>query len=101
MEHMAWKGRIKPGCKEEYKRRHDAIWPEMVELRELQDTDFTIMSPISYFGRRRCGADGGLRRGQLSGKPRRRPHRAGHRHLHAAGIVAQLSRQKSKIFIMN
>ena len=32
MEHMAWKGRIKPGCKEEYKRRHDAIWPEMVEV---------------------------------------------------------------------
>ena len=31
MEHMAWKGRIKPGCKEEYKRRHDANRPEMVE----------------------------------------------------------------------
>ena len=25
------------------------------QLRELQDTDFTIMSPISYFGLRRCG----------------------------------------------
>lgn len=32
MERLAWKGRIKPGCKEEYIRRHDEIWPEMVEL---------------------------------------------------------------------
>ena len=32
MERMAWKGRIKPGCKAEYIRRHDAIWPEMKEL---------------------------------------------------------------------
>ena len=30
MEHMAWKGRIKPGCKAEYQRRHAEIWPEMV-----------------------------------------------------------------------
>ncbi len=32
MERLAWKGRIKPGCKEEYIKRHDEIWPEMVEL---------------------------------------------------------------------
>ena len=32
MERMAWKGRIKPGCKAEYIRRHDAIWPEMKQL---------------------------------------------------------------------
>ena len=32
MERMAWKGRIKPGCKAEYIRRHDEIWPEMKEL---------------------------------------------------------------------
>src|SRR5699024_10563996 len=30
MEHMAWKGRVKPGCKAEYQRRHNEIWPEMV-----------------------------------------------------------------------
>ena len=29
MEHMAWKGRVKPGCKEEYRRRHSELWPEM------------------------------------------------------------------------
>ena len=28
MEHMAWKGRIKPGCKAEYQKRHTEIWPE-------------------------------------------------------------------------
>ena len=37
------------------KARRCTITDELDELRELQDTDFTIMSPISYFGRRRCG----------------------------------------------
>ena len=32
MERFAWKGRIKPGMAEEYKRRHDEIWPEMKAL---------------------------------------------------------------------
>lgn len=32
MEHMAWKGRIKPGCKAEYQKRHAEIWPEMVKV---------------------------------------------------------------------
>ena len=32
MEHIAWKGRVKPGCKEEYQRRHAEIWPELVEV---------------------------------------------------------------------
>ena len=32
MERFAWKGRIKPGMQEEYKRRHDEIWPEMLDL---------------------------------------------------------------------
>ena len=29
MERMAWRGRIRPGCKQEYIRRHNEIWPEM------------------------------------------------------------------------
>lgn len=29
MERMAWRDRIKPGCKTEYIRRHNEIWPEM------------------------------------------------------------------------
>lgn len=32
MERMAWKGKIKAGQKEEYIRRHNEIWPEMVEV---------------------------------------------------------------------
>jgi len=32
MERMAWKGRIKPGMKDEYIRRHDDIWQDMTAL---------------------------------------------------------------------
>jgi L-rhamnose mutarotase len=30
MERMAFRMRIKPGSEQEYRRRHDEIWPEMV-----------------------------------------------------------------------
>ena len=43
MEHMAWKGRIKPGCKAEYQRRHAEIWPEMVKV--LKDAVLVYPSP--------------------------------------------------------
>ena len=32
MEKYAWKAYIKPGSYDEYCRRHDEIWPEMVEV---------------------------------------------------------------------
>ena len=32
MERYAWTARILDGMKEEYVRRHDEIWPELVEL---------------------------------------------------------------------
>ena len=32
IERYAWKAVIKPGMLEEYKRRHDNIWPEMKQL---------------------------------------------------------------------
>ena len=32
MEKYAWIAKIKPGMKDEYVRRHDEIWPELVEL---------------------------------------------------------------------
>ena len=45
MERMAWKGRIKPGCKAEYIRRHDAIWPEMKALlKEAGICNYTIFA---------------------------------------------------------
>ena len=45
MERMAWKGRIKPGCKAEYIKRHDEIWPEMTALlKEAGICNYTIWS---------------------------------------------------------
>lgn len=32
MERYAWKAVIKDGCKEEYVKRHDNIWPELKEI---------------------------------------------------------------------
>jgi len=32
MERVAFKMHLKKGMKEEYKRRHDAIWPELQQL---------------------------------------------------------------------
>ena len=32
MEKYAWSGKIVPGMKAEYVRRHNEIWPEMVKL---------------------------------------------------------------------
>lgn len=32
MTRKAFKMKLKPGCREEYKRRHDAIWPELRKL---------------------------------------------------------------------
>ena len=45
MERFAWKGRIKPGMQEEYKLRHDEIWPEMLALlKEAGIRNSTIWS---------------------------------------------------------
>ncbi len=43
MKRVAFKMKLKPGCKDEYKRRHDALWPELKKL--LKDTgimDYSI-----------------------------------------------------------
>lgn len=43
MEKHAFKMRLNPGMAEEYKRRHDAIWPELVELlHEAGVSDYSI-----------------------------------------------------------
>src|SRR6476620_10700139 len=34
MQRVAFKMKLKPGCREEYKKRHDAIWPELKKLLE-------------------------------------------------------------------
>lgn len=43
MEKYAFKMRLNPGCKDEYKRRHDEIWPELVSLlRDAGASDYSI-----------------------------------------------------------
>lgn len=37
MKRFAFKMKLKPGCIEEYKKRHDNIWPELKQL--LTDAD--------------------------------------------------------------
>ena len=32
MEKYAWKAFFKEGCREEYRKRHNEIWPEMVDV---------------------------------------------------------------------
>jgi len=45
MERLAWKGRIKSGCKDEYVKRHNEIWTEMVEvLKSAGICNYTIFA---------------------------------------------------------
>jgi L-rhamnose mutarotase len=42
MKRLAFKMKLNPGCAEEYKKRHDAIWPELKAL--LKDTGISDYS---------------------------------------------------------
>lgn len=43
MEKYAFRMNLNPGCAEEYKRRHDAIWPELSALlKEAGVSDYSI-----------------------------------------------------------
>ena len=43
MEKYAFTMRLNPGCEEEYRRRHDAIWPELVDLlKDAGVSDYSI-----------------------------------------------------------
>jgi L-rhamnose mutarotase len=43
MHKIAFKMKLKPGLRDEYKRRHDAIWPELRELlKESGISDYAI-----------------------------------------------------------
>ncbi|CAN5470170.1 L-rhamnose mutarotase [soil metagenome] len=43
MKTIAFKMKLRPGSVDEYKRRHAAIWPELVEvLKENGISDYTI-----------------------------------------------------------
>lgn len=43
MERYAWHARVKEGCIDEYKKRHDNIWPEMKKvLKEAGICNYSI-----------------------------------------------------------
>jgi L-rhamnose mutarotase len=43
MKRNAFIMRLHPGCEDEYKKRHDAIWPELkAELRKAGVSDYSI-----------------------------------------------------------
>jgi len=43
MERIAFKMKLKAGCEEEYKKRHDTIWPELKALLEESGiSDYSI-----------------------------------------------------------
>lgn len=43
MEKIAFKMKLKPGFKDEYKKRHDEIWPVLISvLKENKISDYTI-----------------------------------------------------------
>ena len=56
MERIAWRGRIKPGCKTEYIKRHDDIWPDMSALlKQAGICNYTIFcSGDELFGYYEC-----------------------------------------------
>ena len=56
MERFAWKGRIRPGMAAEYKRRHDEIWPEMLQLlKDAGIRNYSIWSDdTDVFGYYEC-----------------------------------------------
>jgi L-rhamnose mutarotase len=56
MERKAWRGKIKNGMKDEYIRRHDEIWPEMVEvLKSAGICNYSIFcSGYDLFGYYEC-----------------------------------------------
>lgn len=43
MTKIAFKMKLMPGCKEEYRKRHEAIWPELTALLKKNGiSDYTI-----------------------------------------------------------
>ena len=43
MQKHAFKMTLNPGCKDEYRRRHDEVWPELLELlKQAGVSDYSI-----------------------------------------------------------
>jgi L-rhamnose mutarotase len=59
----AWVMRLKPGCEAFYKKKHDEIWPEMLELMKRQGVgNFSIyrygLTLFAYNERREAASAG-------------------------------------------
>jgi L-rhamnose mutarotase len=52
MSHHAWVLEVRPGYEDEYKKRHDEIWPEMVDaLRKAGVSNYNIFRHgLTLFG---------------------------------------------------
>jgi L-rhamnose mutarotase len=54
VEKYAFKMKLKPGCVDEYRLRHDAIWPKLVDLLRTSGVrDYSIFldeSTLTLFG---------------------------------------------------
>ncbi len=61
MEKIAFVMQLKPGCEAEYERRHDEIWPDLVdELRAAGISDYSIFlhpQTLQLFGVLKRAAD--------------------------------------------
>ena len=56
MERFAWRGRIREGKVDEYKKRHDEIWPELKQLlKDAGICNYTIWRDnLDLFGYYEC-----------------------------------------------
>lgn len=52
MNHYAWILEVRPGYEEEYKKRHDEIWPEMISaLKKAKIQNYSIFRHgLTLFG---------------------------------------------------
>ena len=71
MERYAWKARVLPGMRAEYIKRHDEIWPEMVEiLRSAGIRNYSIwLSGDDLFGCYECEFGAAFAARAQSGSP--------------------------------
>ena len=56
MSRYAWVLEVRPGFEDEYKRRHDEIWPELIEeIRRAGQRDYAVFRHgLTLFGTFAC-----------------------------------------------
>jgi len=71
MTRVAFRMRLKPGCEAEYRARHDAIWPELVDVLRAGGTrNYSIFrSDLDLFAYLELDEDAGIREASASVHP--------------------------------